>query len=127
MELSTVQRSRFVLKDPVTTPIYLVTGTRLLIRWDLDDVQETGWKAGWYAAEVVATNMAAKTVEVVYKSEEHQTYSVDLLQHLKQCILRLASVNVPDTYVFVTIVEVGTVVEHKCTNETVGTKRTAGR
>jgi hypothetical protein len=105
---------------------FFVRGTRVLIKWNADDVKGTGWEPGWYSGEIEAVNLAQQEVTVCYKSEQGQFYNINVLEHLQQGILRLASANIPDSDVFDTIVEVGTRIKHKCTKATAGTKRIVG-
>jgi len=64
-------------------------GARVQVRWSGDDVKGTGWKAGWYAAEVQDFDPDEDIISVVYDREPTQIYQECVTAAISKGELRL--------------------------------------
>lgn len=80
-----------VLKVTCDSDLYEVTeiGARVQVRWSGDDVKGTGWKAGWYAAEVQDFDPDEDIISVVYDREPTQIYQECVTAAISKGELRL--------------------------------------
>ena len=65
-------------------------GTRIKVRWMKDEIGDSGWRAGWYVAEVQAADPMSDQIEVVYLSEPGSAYQIDVTSMLAEGKLLLA-------------------------------------
>lgn len=64
-------------------------GVRVEIRWTKVDVSDSGWRPGWFVAEVQDFNLDNDWIKVEYTREEGKVYKVNVRQDLGEGILRL--------------------------------------
>lgn len=55
---------------------YFEVRRQVKIRWSKDKIGDTGWRAGWYNAEVQESELSSDEITVVYVSEPESTYKV---------------------------------------------------
>ena len=58
-------------------------GASLSIRWTKEEVKGSGWKAGWYQAEVQAFDHETEEITIIYSREPTVIYS--------ECVTQLTS------------------------------------
>lgn len=68
---------------------YFEVGTHVKIRWSRDEIGDTGWKAGWYNAEVQESDLTLDEITVVYVSEPESIYKVEVTPLLAHGKLKL--------------------------------------
>ena len=76
-------------EDESTYDAYFEIGTRIRVRWTKDEIGDSGWRSGWYVAEVQGSNILEDTVEVVYISEPKSIYTIEVTEFLGQGKLQL--------------------------------------
>lgn len=64
-------------------------GQRIKVRWTADDIGDTGWRAGWYTAEVQGSDVESDKINVVYTSEPNCVYDVEVTPSFIEGKLRL--------------------------------------
>ena len=50
-------------------------GARILIRWEKEELRESGWRAGWYAAKIQAFDPDTDEISIIYDQEQDEVYS----------------------------------------------------
>ncbi len=55
---------------------YFEVGSNLKIRWTSEELGDSGWKPGWYSAEVQSSKIKNDEITVVYVSEPDCVYTV---------------------------------------------------
>ena len=58
-------------------------GAGILIRWNKEELKESGWRPGWYAAEVQAFDPDSDQIHIVYDQEPDEVYI--------ECVTKLIS------------------------------------
>ena len=58
-------------------------GASIAIKWTEEEVQGSGWKAGWYQAEVQAFDPDRDEITIIYKREPTVIYT--------ECVSQLIS------------------------------------
>lgn len=64
-------------------------GARIQVRWSGNDVKETGWKAGWYAAEVQGFDPDEDMISIVYDREPKRVYQECVTQVISRGEIRV--------------------------------------
>lgn len=59
-------------------------GASLSIKWNKEEVKESGWKAGWYSAEVQAFDPDTDEITIIYRKEPTVIYT--------ECVTQLIAV-----------------------------------
>jgi hypothetical protein len=77
-------------EDDSTYNSFFEVGTLLRVRWGKDELGNSGWRPGWYVAEVQGADVLEDTVDVVYVSEPESIYNIDVTEFLAQGKLQLA-------------------------------------
>lgn len=67
---------------------YFEVGSKVKIRWTSTEIGDSGWKPGWYVAEIQASSIDDDEVSVVYVSEPDCVYTVEVMPLLAQGKLR---------------------------------------
>ena len=67
---------------------YFEIGKKVKIKWTADEIGDSGWRPGWYVAEVQSASMDADEVTVVYLSEPDVVYTIEVTPLLAQGKLR---------------------------------------
>ena len=65
-------------------------GTRVKVLWTKDEIGDTGWRSGWYVAEVQQANQMLDQIDVVYISEPESVYTIDVTSMLASGKLQLS-------------------------------------
>lgn len=60
-------------------------GARIQVRWAGNDVKETGWKAGWYAAEVQGFDPDEDMISIVYITQQTSSGFSPFFEGWGQC------------------------------------------
>lgn len=68
---------------------YFEVGRQVKIRWSKDEMGDTGWREGWYNAEVQESELSSDEITVVYVSEPESTYKVEVTPLLANGKLKL--------------------------------------
>ena len=53
-------------------------GARVKIKWTANEIGDSGWRPGWYVADVHAYDAENDLLTVEYPSEPNCTYTIDL-------------------------------------------------
>ena len=69
---------------------YFAVGAKIKLRWTKEEIGDSGWRCGWYTAQVQASNLEEDTIEVLYFSEPESVYSVCVSEYLSLGKLELA-------------------------------------
>ena len=64
-------------------------GARIHVRWSGDELKGTGWKSGWYAAEVQGFDPDEDTISIVYDREPKKVYEECVTQAISRGEIRL--------------------------------------
>ena len=64
-------------------------GCKVKIRWTKEEIGDTGWKAGWYVAEVQGYDIDTDVLTVHYSSEPDCTYESELTPLIVQNKVKL--------------------------------------
>lgn len=67
---------------------YFEVGSNLKIRGTSEEIGDSGWKPGWYSAEVQSSTIENDEITVVYVSEPDCVYTVEVTPLLAQGKLR---------------------------------------
>ena len=67
---------------------YFEIGKKVKIKWTADEIGDTGWRPGWYVAEVQSASIETDEVTVVYVSEPDVVYTIEITPLLAQGKLR---------------------------------------
>eukprot|EP00112_Aurelia_sp_Birch-Aquarium-sp1_P011710 Seg24649.1 transcript_id=Seg24649.1/GoldUCD/mRNA.D3Y31 product="hypothetical protein" protein_id=Seg24649.1/GoldUCD/D3Y31 len=59
-------------------------GAVLKIKWDADEIGDSGWRPGWYTADVQMADLDNDTVEVEYRSEQGCIYKIQVTPMLSK-------------------------------------------
>ena len=72
--------SEGLLEDINNDPIlaFYEIGQRVKIKWTSDDIGDSGWRAGWYIAEIQEVDQETDMIKVVYTSEPNCVYDVEV-------------------------------------------------
>ena len=74
-------------KDPILA--FYEIGQRVKIQWTSDDIGDSGWRPGWYIAEIQNVDQEADVIKVVYTSEPNCVYDVEVTPLFFEGKLRL--------------------------------------
>ena len=58
------------------------TGTIVKVKWEKDDVEGTGWSAGWYKAQVQTYCTESDQIQLVYFTEPESVYTLEVTPEL---------------------------------------------
>ena len=64
-------------------------GSIVKIKWKQEEVRGTGWKAGWYNAQVQSYNPDTDEIDVVYNQEPDCVYTHDFSTMLNSSTIKL--------------------------------------
>lgn len=64
-------------------------GSIVKIKWKQEEVSGTGWKAGWYNAQVQSYNPDTDEIDVVYNQEPDCVYTHDFSTMLNSSTIKL--------------------------------------
>ena len=67
---------------------YFEVGSKVKIKWTSNEIGNSGWKPGWYVAEVQSSSIGDDEISVVYVSEPDCVYTVEVVPLLAQGKLR---------------------------------------
>ena len=67
---------------------YFEVGSHVKIRWTSDEIGDSGWRPGWYSAEVQSSTIEDDEITVVYASEPDCVYTVEVTTLLAEGKLR---------------------------------------
>ena len=76
-------------EDESTYDAYFEIGTRIRVHWTKHEIGDSGWRSGWYVAEVQGSNILKDTIEVVYISEPESIYTTEVMEFSGQGKLQL--------------------------------------
>ena len=68
---------------------YFEVGSNVKIRWTSEEIGDSGWKPGWYSADVQSSTIENDEISVVYVSEPDCVYSVEVTPLLALGKLRM--------------------------------------
>lgn len=86
-------RLKVARKDTANCELYdQVTeiGAKILVKWDSKDVKESGWRAGWYLAEVQGFDPEDDTIDIIYSKEPDVTYTEDVSAAISTGSIRIS-------------------------------------
>ena len=69
---------------------FFEVGARVKVRWTKEEIGDSGWRCGWYVAEVQKANSMLDQIEVVYISEPESVYKIDVTSMLAKGKLQLS-------------------------------------
>lgn len=69
---------------------YFSIGTKIKVRWTKDEIGDSGWRCGWYTAQVQEGHLEEDVIQVLYFSEPECVYSVCVSEYLALGKLKLA-------------------------------------
>lgn len=69
---------------------YFSIGVKVKIRWTNEEIGDSGWRSGWYTAQVQESHLEDDTIQVLYFSEPECVYSVCVSEYLALGKLKLA-------------------------------------
>ncbi len=58
------------------------TGARILVKWSMEEIGDSGWQLGWYAAEIQAYDSDSDTATVMYVAEPGSVYSIQVTPYI---------------------------------------------
>lgn len=64
-------------------------GCRVKVRWTKEEIRDSGWRPGWYTAEVQDSSLQSDQITVVYLSEPEAIYNIDVTTMLATGKLKL--------------------------------------
>jgi len=64
-------------------------GSKVKIKWSKDEVGDSGWRPGWYNAEVQGYDNETDMITIQYPSEPGCTYTIELTPLLTQNTIKL--------------------------------------
>ena len=64
-------------------------GSKVKVKWSKDEVGDSGWRPGWYNAEVQGYDNETDMITVQYPSEPGCTYTIELTPLLTQNNIKL--------------------------------------
>ena len=64
-------------------------GVMVEIRWSQDELSDTDWKEGWYAAEVQSVDRDDDEIDVVFSKNPDSVYTISVIPNLISGKLRL--------------------------------------
>lgn len=59
-------------------------GKKVKIKWTADEIGDSGWRPGWYVAEVQSASMDTDEISIVYLSEPDVVYTIEVTPLLAQ-------------------------------------------
>ena len=68
---------------------YFEIGRQVKVRWSREEIGDTGWRAGWYSAEVQESNLSLDEITIIYVSEPESIYNVEVTPLLANGKLKL--------------------------------------
>jgi hypothetical protein len=68
---------------------YFEVGRQVKVKWTKEEIGDTGWRAGWYSAEVQKSDISSDEITIVYVSEPESTYEVEVTPLLAHGKLKL--------------------------------------
>lgn len=69
---------------------YFEIGRQVKVRWSKEEIGDTGWRAGWYSAEVQESNLSLDKITIIYVSEPESIYKVEVTPLLANGKLKLS-------------------------------------
>jgi hypothetical protein len=69
---------------------YFSIGAKIKIRWTKDEIGDSGWRSGWYTAQVQEGYLEDDNIQILYFSEPECVYSVCVSEYLALGKLKLA-------------------------------------
>jgi hypothetical protein len=69
---------------------YFEIGRQVKVRWSKEEIGDTGWRAGWYSAEVQESNLSLDEITIIYVSEPESIYKVEVTPLLANGKLKLS-------------------------------------
>jgi hypothetical protein len=77
--------------DPDLYHTYTEIGAHILVKWDKNEVARTGWKPGWYAAEVQAFYPHDDKIDVLYRTSPAEIYSENVTELIRHGKIKLSA------------------------------------
>ena len=77
--------------DPDLYDTYTEIGAHILVKWDKNEVAGTGWKPGWYAAEVQAFYPHDDKIDVLYRTSPAEIYSENVIELIRHGKIKLSA------------------------------------
>ena len=69
---------------------FFEVGTHVKVRWTKEEIGDSGWRPGWYVAQVQKASSMLDQIEVVYISEPESVYKIDVTSTLAKGKLQLS-------------------------------------
>lgn len=69
---------------------FFEVGTHVKVRWTKEEIGDSGWRPGWYVAQVQKASSMLDQIEVVYISEPESLYKIDVTYMLAKGKLQLS-------------------------------------
>ena len=69
--------------------IFFEIGSEVLVKWTKEEIGDSGWRPGWFLAEVQDSNLANDWIKVEYKSERCHIYKIEVLTALANNKLKM--------------------------------------
>ena len=69
--------------------IFLEIASEVLVKWTKEEIGDSGWRPGWFLAEVQDSNLANDWTKVEYKSERDHIYKIEVLTALSNNKLKM--------------------------------------
>ena len=67
---------------------YFEVGTKLTVKWTAEEIGDSGWRPGWYVADVQSSSIETDKVDIVYRSEPEVVYTIEVTPLLAEGKLR---------------------------------------
>ena len=68
---------------------FFEVGTEIKVKWTKEEIGDSGWRPGWYTAQIQMADIENDIIKVEYQSEPGCIYTVDVTPMIAQGKLRL--------------------------------------
>jgi hypothetical protein len=75
---------------PDTYEEYFCIGRKIKVKWSKDEIGNSGWKTGWYCAQVQEGHIEEDDITIVYYTEPECVYTLCVSESLALGKLKLA-------------------------------------
>lgn len=69
---------------------FVAIGQKIKVKWTKDEIGDSGWRAGWYCAQVQEGQIEEDVICIVYFSEPKCVYTLCVSEYLAHGKIKLA-------------------------------------
>ena len=69
---------------------YFTVGQKIKVKWTREEIGDSGWRAGWYSAQVQEVEIEEDNIRIVYFTEPNCIYTVCVSEYLANRKLKVA-------------------------------------